>query len=69
MAYPPHHLEWIHPFQAFRHIESSSAAGRTEKGLPTPITENDVRCFDPIVINISENSTKAERCTDVMLKL
>ena len=25
MAYPPHHWEWIHPFQVFRHIKSSPA--------------------------------------------
>ena len=36
MAHPPHHWEWIHPFQAFWHNKSSSAAGRTDSGLPTP---------------------------------
>ena len=35
IAYPPHHWEWIHPFQALRHIKSSSAAARTENGLHT----------------------------------
>ena len=36
MAYPPHYWEWIHPFQAFWHNKSSSAARRTGNGLPTP---------------------------------
>ena len=36
MAYPAHHWEGIHPFQALQHNKSSSAAWRTENGLPTP---------------------------------
>ena len=42
MAYPPHHWEWIHPFQAFRHINSSSAAVRTENGLHIPSLRTDI---------------------------
>ena len=30
---------------------------------------SDVLCFVLYLINISEKSTKAERCTDVMIKL
>ena len=37
MAYAPHQLEWIHPFQAFRHNKSSSAAGRSD-GVGKPFS-------------------------------
>ena len=41
IAYPPHQWEWIHPFQVFWHIKSSSPAGRTKNGLPTPSLRMD----------------------------
>ena len=46
MAYPPHHWEWIHPFQAFRHNKSSSAAGHTENCLTTPSMRMDTPISD-----------------------
>ena len=46
MTYPPLHREWIHPFQVFQHNKSSSAAGCTENGLPTPSLRMDTTISD-----------------------